>query len=216
MPAIVPTITTDKPEIYTTNLQEFSKFSKRIHIDASDGTLAPTQLLPLSQIQPVGEGITLDIHVMSARPSEHLADVLRIKPSLCIIHAEVDDNIQDLFAKLKATGIKVGVALLKTTFPKHVQERIAMSDHVMIFAGELGSQGGALDSLQMEKVPLVRAIKQDLEIGWDGGVNLSNIRAVAHSGVDVINVGSAITNAPDKAAMYQSLLAESEKKGVLI
>ena len=209
MPAIVPTITTDKPEIYTTNLQEFSKFSKRIHIDASDGTLAPTQLLPLSQIQPVGEG-------MSARPSEHLADVLRIKPSLCIIHAEVDDNIQDLFAKLKAAGIKVGVALLKTTFPKHVQERIAMSDHVMIFAGELGSQGGALDSLQMEKVPLVRAIKQDLEIGWDGGVNLSNIRAVAHSGVDVINVGSAITNAPDKAAMYQSLLAESEKKGVLI
>ncbi len=216
MPAIVPTITTDKPEIYTTNLQEFSKFSKRIHIDASDGTLAPTQLLPLSQIQPVGEGITLDIHVMSARPSEHLADVLRIKPSLCIIHAEVDDNIQDLFAKLKAAGIKVGVALLKTTFPKHAQERIAMSDHVMIFAGELGSQGGALDSLQMEKVPLVRAIKQDLEIGWDGGVNLSNIRAVAHSGVDVINVGSAITNAPDKAAMYQSLLAESEKKGVLI
>lgn len=216
MPAIVPTITTDKPEIYTTNLQEFSKLSKRIHIDASDGTLAPTQLLPLSQIQPVGEGITLDIHVMSARPSEHLADVLRIKPSLCIIHAEVDDNIQDLFAKLKAAGIKVGVALLKTTFPKHVQERIAMSDHVMIFAGELGSQGGALDSLQMEKVPLVRAIKQDLEIGWDGGVNLSNIRAVAHSGVDVINVGSAITNAPDKAAMYQSLLAESEKKGVLI
>ena len=216
MPAIVPTITTDKPEIYTTNLQEFSKFSKRIHIDASDGTLAPTQLLPLSQIQPVGEGITLDIHVMSARPSEHLADVLRIKPSLCIIHAEVDDNIQDLFAKLKAAGIKMGVALLKTTFPKHVQERIAMSDHVMIFAGELGSQGGALDSLQMEKVPLVRAIKQDLEIGWDGGVNLSNIRAVAHSGVDVINVGSAITNAPDKAAMYQSLLAESEKKGVLI
>lgn len=216
MPAIVPTITTDKPEIYTTNLQEFSKFSKRIHIDASDGTLAPTQLLPLSQIQPAGEGITLDVHVMSARPSEHLAGVLRIKPSLCIIHAEVDDNIQDLFAKLKAAGIKVGVALLKTTFPKHAQERIAMSDHVMIFAGELGSQGGALDSLQMEKVPLVRAIKQDLEIGWDGGVNLSNIRAVAHSGVDVINVGSAITNAPDKAAMYQSLLAESEKKGVLI
>lgn len=216
MPTIVPTITTDKPEIYATNLQEFSKFSKRIHIDASDGTLAPTQLLPLSQIQPAGEGVTLDIHVMSARPSEHLADILRIKPSLCIIHAEVDDNIQDLFAKLKAAGIKVGVALLKTTFPKHVQERIAMSDHVMIFAGELGSQGGALDSLQMEKVPLVRAIKQDLEIGWDGGVNLSNIRAVAHSGVDVINVGSAITNAPDKAAMYQSLLAESEKKGVLI
>lgn len=215
MPTIVPTITTDKPEIFTANLQEFSKFSKRIHIDASDGTLASTNLLPLSQIQPT-EDIALDIHIMSARPSEHLADILRIKPSLCIVHAEVDDDIQDLFAKLKAAGIKVGVALLKTTFPGRVRDRITMSDHVMIFAGELGSQGGTLDPLQMEKVPLVRAIKQDLEISWDGGVNLSNVRAVAHSGVDVINVGSAITNAPDKAAMYQSLVTESEKKGVLI
>ncbi len=215
MPAIVPTITTDNPQVFATNLQEFSKFSKRIHIDVSDGTLAPTNLLPLSSINHVDD-ITMDIHIMSARPSEHLNDILRIKPSLCIVHSEVDDNLQALFGALKNAGIKVGVVLLKTTYPKRVQERIAMADHVMIFAGQLGSQGGTIDLLQMEKVPLIRAIKPDLEIGWDGGVNLSNIRAVAHSGVDVINVGSAISQAPDKSAMYQSLLAESEKKGVLI
>ncbi len=212
---IVPTITTDNPEVFNANLQEFSKFSRRIHIDVSDGTLAPTNLLPLSSINNV-EGIVMDIHIMSARPSEHLADILRIKPSLCIVHAEVDDNIQALFDQLKAAGIKTGVAILGRTYPKHVAERIAMSDHVMIFAGQLGSQGGTIDMLQTEKVPLVRAIKPELEISWDGGVNLSNVRAVAHSGVDVINVGSAITQAADKAAMYQSLVAESEKKGVLV
>lgn len=215
MPVIVPTITTDNPQVFTTNLQEFSKFSKRIHIDVSDGTLAPTNLLPLSSINHLDD-ITMDIHIMSARPSEHLNDILRIKPSLCIVHSEVDDDLQALFGALKNAGIKVGVVLLKTTYPKRVQERIAMADHVMIFAGQLGSQGGTIDLLQMEKVPLIRAIKPDLEIGWDGGVNLSNVRAVAHSGVDVINVGSAISQAPDPAAMYQSLLTESEKKGVLI
>lgn len=215
MPVIVPTITTDNLQTFDANLQEFSKFSKRIHIDVSDGTLAPTNLVPLSSINNL-EGITMDIHVMSARPSEHLNDILRIKPSLCIVHSEVDDDLQSLFGTLKNAGIKVGVVLLRTTYPKRVQERIAMADHVMIFAGQLGSQGGTIDLLQMEKVPLIRAIKQDLEIGWDGGVNLSNVRAVAHSGVDVINVGSAISQATDKAAMYQSLIAESEKKGVLI
>lgn len=91
-----------------------------------------------------------------------------------------------------------------------------MSDHVLIFAGQLGSQGGAIDMMQVEKVPLVRALKPDLGIGWDGGANLSNIRALAHAGIDVINVGSAITRATDKAAMYQSMLAEIERKGVLI
>ena len=46
--------------------------------------------------------------------------------------------------------------------------------------------------LQIEKAPIVRSIKQDVEIGWDGGANLDNIRAIAHADFDVINVGSAI------------------------
>lgn len=215
MPVIVPTITTDNLEVYNANLVEFSKFCKRVHVDVSDGSLAPTNLLPLSSVHGQ-EGITLDVHLMSARPSEHLADILKLKPSLCIVHSEVDDDVQTFFNQLKSAGIKTGVALLKTTFPKRVQERIAMSDHVLIFAGQLGSQGGAIDMMQVEKVPLVRALKPDLEIGWDGGANLSNIRALAHAGIDVINVGSAITRATDKAAMYQSMLAEIERKGVLI
>ncbi len=215
MALIVPTITTNDKAVYDASMAEFSKFCKRIHVDVSDGTLAPTNLLPLSSITSV-EGITLDIHLMSARPSEHLAEILRIKPSLCIVHAEVDDDLPALFTQLKSAGIKIGVALLRNTFPKRVQERIAMADHVMIFAGELGTQGGAADLLQIEKVPLVRALKPDLEIAWDGGVNLTNVRAIAHSGVDVIDVGSAISRAPDKAAMYQSLVVESEKKGVLV
>ena len=63
---------------------------------------------------------------------------------------------------------------------------------------------------------MLKAVKSSLEIGWDGGANLSNVRAIAHAGVEVINVGSAITNADDPAEMYQALITESEKKGVLI
>lgn len=215
MAVIVPTITTDQQSVFDANLTEFSQFTKRIHVDVSDGTFAPTNLLPLSSVHNA-EGITMDVHLMTARPSEHLADILRLKPSLCIVHAEVDDDVQAFFAQLKNAGIKPGIALLRSTLPKRVEERIAMAEHVMIFAGDLGSQGGTIDLLQTEKVPLIRAIKPDLEIAWDGGVNLSNVRAVAHAGVDVINVGSAISRATDKAAMYQSLMEECEKKGVLI
>lgn len=215
MLTIVPTITTDNQIAYDADLQEFGKFTKRVHVDVSDGSLAPTNLLPLSGVHGM-EGVALDIHLMSAKPSTHLAEILRIKPSLCIIHAEVDDDVASFFSQLQAAGIKPGIALLKGTFPKKVQDLITLADHVMIFAGELGKQGGAIDMLQTEKVPLIRAIKPELEIAWDGGINLTNIRAIAHSGVDVADVGSAISQAPDKAAMYQSLLAESEKKGVLI
>ncbi len=215
MSLIVPTITTDDQAVFDANLAKFSQFSKRIQIDASDGSFAPTNMVPLTNMK-FPENVSIDLHLMTARPSEHLATVLSLKPSLCILHAEVDDNLPGLFAQLRSAGIKVGIALLKSTFPGKVRELIASADHAMIFAGELGRQGGNIDMLQIEKVPLLRAIKSDLEIGWDGGANLSNVRALAHAGIDVINVGSAISKAADPAAMYQSLVAESEKKGVLV
>ena len=39
----------------------------------------------------------------------------------------------------------------------------------------------------MEKIPLVRNMKPELEIGWDGGANMTNVRALAHADLDVIN-----------------------------
>lgn len=215
MAVIVPTITTDNPAVFQQNLANFSQFSQRIQVDASDGTFAPTMMVSLKDMV-FPDNLTIDLHLMTARPSEHLPEVLRLKPSLCIVHAEVDDDLNNVFAELKAAGIKVGLALLKGTFPGLVSNLLAQADHAMIFAGELGKQGGTIDMLQIEKVPLLRAIKPDLEIGWDGGANLSNVRALAHDGIDVINVGSAISSAADPAAMYQSLLVESERRGVLI
>ena len=215
MATIVPTITTDNQTLFNESLTKFSQFSKRIQIDASDGSFAPTTLVPLSSMN-IPDGVNIDLHVMSARPSEHLSDIIKLKPRLCILHAEVDDDLAAVFAKLREADIKTGLALIKTTFPGRVSNLIQEVDHVMIFAGELGSQGGTIDTMQTEKVPLVRNIKPDVEIGWDGGANLSNIRALAHAGIDVINVGSAITQAADAAAMYQSLVTESEKKGVLV
>lgn len=215
MATICPTITTDNPELFQRNLTNYAKFAKRIQIDASDGTFAPTVMVPL-QNMTFPTGVTIDLHLMTARPSEHLNEVLRLKPSLCIVHAEVDDDLNAIFTQLKAAGIKVGLALLKGTFPGLVRTLLTQADHAMIFAGELGRQGGAIDMLQVEKAPLLKAINPELEIGWDGGANLSNVRALAHDGIDVINVGSAIASAADPAAMYQSLVVESEKKGVLI
>ncbi len=215
MVAIVPTITTAEQAVFNENLARFSQFSKRIQIDASDGSFAPTTLVPLTSMN-IPENLNIDLHVMSARPSEHLPAIISLKPRLCILHAEVDDDLLALFSRLKEAGIKVGLALIKTTFPGRIIDYIQAADHVMIFAGELGSQGGTIDMMQTEKVPLIRKIKPNVEIGWDGGANLSNVRALAHAGINVINVGSAITQAADAAAMYQSLINESEKKGVLV
>lgn len=215
MSSIAPAILTDSLEEYNRQIQAASQFCKRVQIDVSDSTFAPSTLIPLNQLNwPAG--LQVDLHIMSAHPSDYLDTIVALKPSLCIIHAEVDDNTRSIFEKLQAAGIRTGVALLKNTYPGKAKELIASADHALIFAGDLGKQGASADMLQVEKVPLIRQIKPNIEIGWDGGANLSNVRALAHADIDVINVGSAISKASDPAAMYQSLINESEKKGVLI
>lgn len=215
MAQIVPTITTSDPNRYNMLIESFNNFSRRVQIDVSDGEFAPSILIPPTSIWWPKEWET-DIHMMVAHPAQHLQVILKIHPSLCIFHAEASDNLQPIFTQLKTAGIRTGLALLKSTCPADVKDLITMVDHVLIFAGDLGKQGGTADMLQMEKVALIRAIKNDVEIGWDGGANTGNVRALSQAGVNVINVGSAITNAKEPTAMYQTLVTESEKKGVLL
>lgn len=215
MAEIVPTILTNDGEQYKKLVTTFQPFAKRVQIDVSDGTFAPSATLPLNQVYWPKEW-QVDFHMMVVRPSEHLPLILQLKPSLCIFHAESGENLLPLFEQLKAAGIKTGVAIMRSTFPGSIKQYIEAADHVLIFAGEIGKQGSQADMLQTEKIPLVKAINPNAEIGWDGGANLRTVRAIYRAGADVINVGSAISNATDPGAMYEALVADLDKRGVVI
>ncbi|MBR0461012.1 hypothetical protein IJI91_03470 [Candidatus Saccharibacteria bacterium] len=215
MATIVPTILTTDTNEYRALVESFNTFTRRVQIDIADGVFAQPATIPDFSTWWPREWET-DLHMMVAKPSEHLPALLKLKPSLVIFHAEVEEDLIPIMEQLRNAGIKVGVALLKSTYPGRVKETINASDHVLIFAGDLGKQGGTADMLQIEKIPIVRSINKNVEIGWDGGVNLSNIRAIAHSDVDVINVGSAITNSTERPAIYKALIAEADKRGVVL
>ncbi len=212
---IVPTVTTADPAVYKKQMSTFPAFAKRIQMDVADGEFTPVTTLGVNSfILP--QNIINDLHMLVLRPSEHLKRIIELKPSLCIFHAEANEDLNPSFDALTQAGIKVGVALMKETYPGDVRTYIERADHVLIFSGKLGQQGGQADMLQTEKVPIIRTIKEDVEIGWDGGANMSNVRALTNAGIDVINVGSAIANAEDPAAAYAALVAETEKKGVAL
>lgn len=212
---IVPTITTDNKVEYRTQIERINSFSRRVQIDISDGILAPTATLDITNIW-WPKGWIADLHLIMAHPSEHLETILKLNPSLCIIQAEADEDLLPSLDALKKAGIRTGIALLPSTYPGHIKSYIDVVDHVLIFAGKLGAQGGQADLLQMEKIPLIRSMKPDVEIGWDGGANMTNVRALAHADIDVINVGAAIARANNPAAAFQELVAEIDKNGVVL
>lgn len=213
--SLVPAILTDNKQDYRNQAERINVFTRRVQIDVTDGTFAPTVSLDITNIW-WPKNWDADLHLMAANPSQYLDTILKLSPSLCILHAEAAENLLPIFETLKSTGIKAGVALLPMTYPGSVKQYIEAADHVLIYAGQLGMQGSQADLMQMEKIPLIRNMKPEVEIGWDGGANMSNIRALAHADLDVINVGSALSTAENPAAVFEELVAEIDKNGVVL
>lgn len=48
---------------------------------------------------------------MVARPAEHLAALIALKPNLITFHAETGQNLTPILDEIKKNGIKAGIAL---------------------------------------------------------------------------------------------------------
>lgn len=212
---IVPTILSRDKQDYRAQLERLNPIAKRFQVDIADESFTSNVTIDITNAWWPKNWQT-DLHLMTAKPSEMIDIIIKLNPSLCILHAEAGEDLLSIFAKLKEHGIKVGVALLPSTYPGAVKHYIDAADHVLIFAGQLGVQGVQADLMQMEKIQIIRDLKPDVEIGWDGGANLTNVRALAHADLDIINVGAALSQAENPTKMYDLLTAEVDKSGVVI
>lgn len=214
MAVIAPCITTDNAEAYKASVERLMPFAKRVHIDIADGEFTPNVLMNSTDIWWPQEW-TADVHAMVAHPEKHVQALVAKKPHLIIFHAELPINLPALLQYVKQFGVKAGVALQKSTVPESVKEALEASDHCMIFSGSLGTYGGTASLMQLEKVRLIKAINPNLEIGWDGGVNVDNAYSLAQNGIDVLNAGGAIQKANDPKQAYDALMNEINKHGVM-
>lgn len=202
---ICPTITAENSDEYAVQMERVEPFANRIHVDMADGQLAPRKLINFDSVWWRGDR-TIDLHVMYLRPLEHAEIMLALNPRLIIVHAEAEGNFLNFANHLHAHGIEVGVALLPRTQVDTIRPILDFVNHVLIFSGNLGYQGGSEADLSLlEKVTAIRALKPFVEIGWDGGVNEANARQLSRGGVDVLNVGSYIQHAKNPANAYAKL-----------
>jgi ribulose-phosphate 3-epimerase len=211
MSVICPCVTAADAHAYREQMARVAPFATRVHIDFSDGKLAPAKLInPIQAYWP--EGMLADLHLMIQNPAEHLETVISLKPNLVIIHAEAAGDLLGIMRQLRAVNIKTGVALLQQTDPDTTRDLIADADHVLIFSGDLGHFGGTADMTLLSKVAKIRAINANVEVGWDGGVGPDNVSQLSLGGVEVLDVGGHIQQAPDPQEAYATLVKNVPKE----
>lgn len=209
---ICPTVTASTPGEYNKQIAINAKFAKRLHIDLMDGRFAPVKSVSVDEVW-WPHSVGADLHVMYEKPMDILEKLILLQPEMVIIHAESDVHHMHFAAELHKEGVKAGLALLPETDVASVEPILHSFDHVLIFSGNLGHQGGSHANLELlEKAKQIRTHHKNVEIGWDGGVNEQNITTIHKEGVEIINVGGFIQNATNPGVAYVKLLALTETK----
>jgi ribulose-phosphate 3-epimerase len=204
MAKVVPTVLATTPSEYQTKLERASGLSKRVHVDICDGEFASNKTIGLAQVH-YDEDIEVDLHLMLKDPAAQLQTALSLKPRLIIIHAEAEGDLLPIIEQMRSVGIQAGVALLPQTTPEKAEKLIQKADHVLIFTGTLGQNGGLFQHDQLLKTEKVRDINPEVEISVDGGISDLNGALIATQGIDVLYVGSFLQDAVDPAAALASL-----------
>jgi ribulose-phosphate 3-epimerase len=212
MAVICPAILSHDEQQYKSQMEKIVHVAHRVQIDLTDGIFASDKTIaPAQAWWPAG--FKADIHLMYKDPMAALKVILPHKPNLVIIHAESEGDFNEVVAICRKHNVKIGVALLASTSPQSIASALNSIEHVLIFSGNLGEYGGRANLSLLSKAEYLKRHKPKLEVGWDGGVRDQNIAQIINGGVDVLNVGGFIQNAPDPSRAFIALQRIADETG---
>lgn len=204
MAIICPTVLASTTDEFKRQLDRIVPLAPRIHIDLMDGRFASTTSLDINQIWwPAG--IQADLHIMVEQPARMLDKIIELHPNMAIFHAEAEGDFAEFSKRLRGAGIKIGLAVLERTQITQIITVVPQLDHVLIFSGHLGHFGGQADLDLLQKVRTLKSNYPHVEVGWDGGINNLNAKALVLGGVDVLNTGGFIQKSDNPPHAYATL-----------
>ncbi|SHN55835.1 ribulose-phosphate 3-epimerase [Desulfovibrio litoralis] len=175
---------------------------KWVHWDVMDGQFVPNITLgaPIIKCLRKESNLFFDVHLMVDRPERFLVDFAEAGADLICVHAEAGNHLNRTIQEIKKLGKQAGVALNPHT-PLNVLDYILPElDLVLIMSVNPGFGGQKFIPYTYAKV---RELKERINklnlktlIQIDGGVDLTNAKALVEAGADVLVSGSAFFNFP--------------------
>jgi ribulose-phosphate 3-epimerase len=209
MASVAPTINATTPDDYARRIDNVKPFANRLHIDVGDGVFTDVKTVGLGQVYDI-DGVPFDLHLMMNHPEGHLEDISALGPQLVITHFEAPFDHEAFFKDLRSMDIKVGLAVNVETTIEQVKDLLPTIDHLVVFTGKLGHNGGEFRADCLDKIAAARAVNANLEIAVDGGLNQETSRGAIEAGADLLDVGSFIQDAADPEIAYIAIEAIAE------
>ena len=188
-----------------------------IHVDVMDGHFVPNITMGPPVVQAVKRVATrpIDVHLMIEDPDRYIEAFVKAGAHMVSVHLETVPHLHRTLSYIRSLGALAGVVLNPST-PAAALEAIAGDlDFVVVMSVNPGFGGQKFIPQSLDKIRRVRAVLaaagSTAPIEIDGGVDATNIEAIAAAGATIFVAGNAIFGTPDPEAATRALRARAER-----
>ena len=190
-----------------------------LHIDNMDGHFVPNISFGPDAVAAIRRKtkLFLDVHLMLSNPRRYIAEYARAGADLITVHAEIEDDVEDLLREIAALGVKTGLSIKPGTPPEAIRHLLPLCDLVLVMTVEPGFGGQSLREDCLQKLPVLRrmidASGRDVFLEVDGGIKMDNAHRVVEAGANVLVTGTGLFRAADPAAVVEAVRQEARACG---
>lgn len=169
-----------------------------VHVDVMDGHFVPNLTIGPVVVNAVAKAATkpLDIHLMVENNPFFVDLFAPLKPRYLSFHIEEEKHPHRLIQKIRDLGISPAIVLNPHTPPSLIEYLLEDLDMVLLMSVNPGFGGQKFIPSVLEKALILKEmiLKRNAEtlIEVDGGVNDTNIKALADAGVDIVVAGNYV------------------------
>ncbi|MGB5325509.1 MAG: ribulose-phosphate 3-epimerase [Pseudomonadales bacterium] len=156
-------------------------------------------------------GVTapIDVHLMVSPVDRLIGDFAEAGATYITFHPEASLHIDRSLQLIREAGCKAGLVFNPATpldAASYVMDKV---DMLLLMSVNPGFGGQKFIPSTLSKLAeareLIDSVGSEIRLEVDGGVGLGNIAEIAAAGADTFVAGSAIFNAPDYAAVINSM-----------
>jgi ribulose-phosphate 3-epimerase len=177
---------------------------KWVHLDIMDGHFVPNLSFgpkTVADLRPLAD-IYFDTHLMLSEPHKYVEAFAKAGANGLTIHIEPDYPHRETLRRIRALGLKAGIALNPGTPADAVRPLLDEVDLVLAMTVHPGFGGQHFIGSVLEKLALLADWRvrggHNYRIEVDGGIAIDTAPACRAAGADTFVAGTSFFRAPDK------------------
>jgi len=181
------------------------------HIDIMDGVFVPNISFGMPVLKAIAAHAKkpLDVHLMIVDPDRYIETFAALNAAVLTVHYEACTHLHRSLQKIKASGMKAGVALNPHTPVALLNDCIQDIDVVCLMSVNPGFGGQSFIEQTYAKVKALKKLIEErnasTKIEIDGGVTDQNAEALVDAGADILVAGSFVFKSENPITTIETL-----------